>query len=1011
MAGARIRGLTIEIGGDTTQLVKALRSADTAIKNTQSNLRDINKALKIDPSNTNLLKDKQRELAAAIDETKKKLTAEKEALDRMKNTEGFDANSQAARNLQTQIDLDTAALKELEAQARQSSSVLGTQMQVAGEKIKEVGDKIKGVGDKLAGIGQSMTTYVTTPIVGGFAAAVKTTGEFDAAMSKVQAVSGAAGNDLQALRDKAKEMGETTKFSASESAEALNYMAMAGWKTDQMLNGIEGVMNLAAASGEDLATTSDIVTDALTAFGMTADQSGRFADILASAASNANTNVAMMGESFKYVAPVAGALGYSAEDVAVALGLMANSGIKADMAGTSLRNMFNRMAKPTKESAEAMERLGLELYDSEGKMYSFRQIMEQLRTSMTNINMPLEEYNAALDNLDAQLEDGTLTQKKYDAALEELNLQAFGAEGAEKARAAAMLGGTRAMSGLLAIANATEADYNKLTSAIDNSSQSFARLADGSVVPLNEALASGQEIIEQYSGAAEAMANTMLDNFEGQTTILKSQIEGLAISIGELLMPKVREIVGKIQDFVDKLNKLSDEEKMQIIKIAGIVAAIGPALLIVGKLVSALGSIVGVVGGAISGVGKMITLFKGLGGLGGMLGGLGGMLGALTNPITLVVAAVAALAAGFVYLYTTSEDFRNSINEAITKLQEQFAQTVEQLKPIWETIKQGIDSIMQKVEPVLKFIATAVLAFVSGVLAALAPLIEFVINVVETIANLVKGLFALLNGDFEGFKTFMLAALQSFIDAVTNIITAIVNFWVSFFQMFGVNLQTLFTNIWNGIKLVVQTALTNISQAIQTKWNAIKMWLFETLQKIHDKFEEIFDNIKTAVEERIDNVKTTIIEGIQKAVDFIKELPSKFYSWGSDMVQNLIDGIKSKIEAVKAAVSELASAIAGYIHFSVPDKGALHDADKYMPDFIDLLTSGINAGIPQVEQAMNNLASSMHPEIAGGANVMNGDSNINITVYGAQGQDVNELAQIIEQRISENVVRRGVAFS
>jgi hypothetical protein len=228
-------------------------------------------------------------------------------------------------------------------------------------------------------------------------------------------------------------------------------MAMAGWKTDDMLNGLEGIMNLAAASGEELGTTSDIVTDALTAFGMSADESAHFADILAAAASNSNTNVSMMGESFKYAAHVAGALGYSAEDVAVALGLMANSGIKADQAGTSLRNMFNRMAKPTKESAAAMDRLGIELYDGEGEMFTFREIMDQLRASMSEINMPLEDYNAALDELDEQLADGTLTQKKYDAALEELNLQAFGAEGAEKARAAAMLGGTRAMSGLLAI--------------------------------------------------------------------------------------------------------------------------------------------------------------------------------------------------------------------------------------------------------------------------------------------------------------------------------------------------------------------------------------------------------------------------------------------------------------------------------------------------------------------------------------------------------------------------------
>ena len=239
MAG-RIQGITVEIGGDTTKLQTALKGVNTEIRNTQSQLRDVDKLLKLDPGNTELLAQKHRLLGAAVKETKEKL-----------------------------------------------------------ETLKT--------------------------------AAVKTAADFDSAMSKVAAVSGVTGSDLEALRDKAREMGEKTKFSASEAAEAMNYMVMAGWKTEDMLSGIEGVMNLSAASGENLATISDIVTDALTAFGLTAKDSGHFADILAAASSNANTNVSMMGETFKYCAPIAGALGFSAEDTAEAIGLMANAGIKLVM--------------------------------------------------------------------------------------------------------------------------------------------------------------------------------------------------------------------------------------------------------------------------------------------------------------------------------------------------------------------------------------------------------------------------------------------------------------------------------------------------------------------------------------------------------------------------------------------------------------------------------------------------------------------------------------------------------
>ena len=1006
MGASRIKGITIEIGGDTTKLVKALSSVDNALNKTQTNLRDINKALKFDPTNTNLLKDRQRELADAISETKQKLDTEKQALEQMKNTEGFDANSRAARDLQTQIDLDTAALKELEAQARQSASVLGTQMQAAGQKVTEVGERIRSVGDRLAGIGQTLTTYVTGPIVAGFGAAIKTTGDFDAAMSKVQATSGASAAEVEQLRNKAKEMGETTKFSASESAEALNYMAMAGWKTEQMLDGIEGIMNLAAASGEELGTTSDIVTDALTAFGMSAEESGRFADILASAASNANTNVAMMGESFKYVAPVAGAMGYSAEDVAIALGLMANSGIKADMAGTSLRNMMLRMAKPTKESAAAMERLGIELYDGEGEMFTFREIMEQLRSSMQQINMPLEKYNANLDLLDQQLADGTLTQKKYDAALEELNLQAFGAEGAEKARAAAMLGGTRAMAGLLAISNATTDDYNKLTSAIDNSSQSFAKLADGSIVPLNQALADGSQVIETYSGAAEAMSNVMLDNIPGQLTLIKSQIEGLAISFGEILEPKIRKALDGVSAFLTKISELSVEEKEQIIKIAAIVAAVGPALLIVGKIVSGVGSVIAIGGKLITGIGKLMTFVSGLTSAGGSLGGV---LTALGGPIGIAVAAIAALAAGFAYLYTTNEEFRASIQQVVTTLQTNLAGAFAAIQPALESLKTAFDGLMTALAPIFELIFTYIAGVVNGIANAAAPIIEAVSNIISFITNIINAFFAYLQGDYEGVATYLTAAVQNFLNAIVSFIQAHVAFVTGFFQMFGVNLQTIFTNMWTAIKNTVTTIINTIKATIQNVWNSIKTWITTTLTNIANKFSEIFNKIKQGVSEKMQAVKETIINGMESAADYVRSLPSKFYSWGTDMIQSLINGIKSKISAVRDAIGNVAQTISSYIHFSEPDIGPLSDFHTYMPDMMKEITNGIIQGIPSVAQAMNGLTQNMLPSATGANGNMS--NTVNITVYGAQGQNVNELADIIQDRINANVYRNGAVFA
>lgn len=386
---------------------------------------------------------------------------------------------------------------------------IGTELDGSGLKkgIEDINGTAKSGFSKFSEIGKNalsvfagnVLTEVASQAKNAAGAVIEIGSAFEMGMSTVQAISGATGDDLTALTDKAKEMGANTKFSATEAAEAMQYMAMAGWKTDDMLNGIEGIMNLAAASGEDLATTSDIVTDALTAFGLTAQDSAHFADILAQASSNANTNVSMMGETFKYVAPVAGAMGYSAEDVATAVGLMANSGIKASQAGTSLRTMLSRMAKPTKEVQAAMDALGISLTDSDGNMKSLHEVMGDLRTGF-----------------------GGLSE-------------------AESITMATMLGGQEAMSGLLAIVNASDADYQKLTDSIG-----------------------------ACDGAAASMADTMQNNLEGQLTILGSAAQELALEVYDSVKVALTDIT-KLG--IDAVSNLTDGFKtggvMGMIEAAG----------------------------------------------------------------------------------------------------------------------------------------------------------------------------------------------------------------------------------------------------------------------------------------------------------------------------------------------------------------------------------------------------------------------------------------------------------
>ncbi|MBR3308927.1 MAG: phage tail tape measure protein, partial [Lachnospiraceae bacterium] len=429
MAGSRIKGITVEIGGDVTGLEKALKSVNTTIKSTQSQLKDVERLLKLDPSHTELLNQKQGLLKDSISATKEKLDTLKAAQEQAKaQMESGDLGKDKYDALQREIIETEQELQKLAKQAADSNTAL--------TKIGEVGKTLENVGNKMSSVGSSLTRNVTMPIAAIGTAAVKTTADFDAQMSKVSAISGATGKEFDALREKAREMGAKTKFSATEAGQAFEYMAMAGWKTGDMLDGIEGIMNLAAASGEDLATTSDIVTDALTAFGMSAEDSGHFADVLAAASSNANTNVSMLGESFKYAAPVAGALGISAEDTSLALGLMANAGIKATQSGTALRTGLTNLAKPSKDMQTYMDKYSIALVKNADGSINLRDTMISLREKM-----------------------GALSET-------------------EQAAAASAIFGKNSMAGWLAIINSSDQDFEKLTGAIDNCDGSAQKMAE-----------------------------------------------------------------------------------------------------------------------------------------------------------------------------------------------------------------------------------------------------------------------------------------------------------------------------------------------------------------------------------------------------------------------------------------------------------------------------------------------------------------------------------------------------
>ena len=559
-----------------------------------------------------------------------------------------------------------------------------------------------------------------------------------------------------------------------------------GWKPQQMLAGIEGVLNLAAAAGEDLGTTSDIVTDALTALGLTAEDTGRFVDVLAAASTNSNTNVSLMGETFKYVAPLAGSMHYSMEDLALAIGLMANAGIKGSSSGTALRNIITNMAKPTTAVQSAMDRLGVSLDDGAGNMYSLRQIMDQLRSSFKDVKFDTDTYNKVVDQLDKQLADGTITEEEYTERVENAASACLTAADAQKAELAASLAGKYGLSGLLSIVSATEEDYNKLADAIDNS-----------------------------SGSAKNMADIMQDNLNGQITILKSALQELMIQIGDALMPVIRNIVSHIQSFVEKLQKMDEGTRNTIIRIAAFAAAIGPLLLVIGKLTTGVGQGMQ----AISSMGKSILTFVNEAKMGVGAGGkLAAAIGGISAPVAAVIAAVAVLTAAFVTLWNSNEDFRNSIIaiwEGITKkLSEAFQKITDAINKLGFHFKD----ITEVLSAVWNAFCNALAPIFEGVFKALGETIEGIIDVVTGVIEVITGLIiGFRDGDWSTFG-------QGLLDIINGVVNAIWGVIQGLFKLFGIELEDFdgdWGKIWEGMKSVFVAVFEAIKNFFVTIWNGI----------------------------------------------------------------------------------------------------------------------------------------------------------------------------------------------
>lgn len=867
------------------------------------------------------------------------------------------------------LDLDIsgflAGLRSAQSEAQKTTQNMTTQ----------IGNGFKGVGQSLTSAGSTLMKSVTAPIVGLGTAIVKTSADFESSMSKVKAISGATGSEFDALQSKAREMGAKTKFSASESAEAFQYMAMAGWDVNSMLGGISGVMNLAAASGEELGTVSDIVTDAMTAFGLSAkdtskvlkdgvmvevDNTTRFVDALAAASNSSNTNVAMLGESFKYVAPVAGALGYSVEDTAIALGLMANQGIKASSAGTALRTMLTNMANPTDTMTSAMDALGVSLENGDGSMKSLMEVMQDLRKGFGQGHMDADEFTKSMSELQASFDDGKISEDDYAASVENLMAAMYGAEGAQKAQLAAQLAGKTGMAGLLAIVNTGEEDFNNLADSIYNA-----------------------------AGTSQEMADIMNDNLSGQITIMLSALQELALQFGEILLPYIKDFVKWLQDLIAKLQQMTPEQKEQIVKWAAIAAAIGPVLLVLGKLITGIGSVItafGKIKSAVSGAKAAFGLLK-------------GAIAGVSAPVVAIVAVIATLAAAFKHLWETNEEFRNKITaiwDGLKSKFEEFGQgIVDRLNALgfdFENITEVLSAIWNGFCELLAPVFGAAFSIVSdvlgGVLDVLAGMLDVFIGLFtgnwEQCWNGVKEIFG-------GVWDAIVGIFTGVMDALKGIADVILGWFGTSWEGLWQGVKDFFVGIWEGIKSFFESIVTGIKTTASNTWNAIKTTVITVFEAISTFFANIWNTIYNTAKSVLDSIWQTIKSVFDTIFNTIRSVLDTIKNTIETVWNNILYAITLIVVAIQDVIKNVFEAIKAFLSGNVEEcKNKLNNAWTTIKNLITELVNTIRNTINTVFEAIKNIITT----------VMNAIQTTITTVWNAIKTTITNVVDSIKNTIT-----------
>lgn len=1001
----RVKGITVEIGGDTTGLHKALKSVEKEIKSTESTLKDVNKLLKLDPKNTELLAQKQKLLQQEIEQTEDKLKALKNADKQAKaQLDSGDLGQDKYDALQREIVETENKLKSLKSTAGSGSATLAKVSTVTGE-----------FGNKAKSLGQSLMP-ATIAIAGVGAASSNMAMDFEDAMSQAAGALNKPMSEMDSLRQLAIQVGKDTVFSATDAGNAITELAKGGLtEADIQAGALQTTMDLAASSGMELGDAANVVVQAMGAFGLSANESAEAANALAGAAAASSTDVEPLTQGLAQCSAQAKNAGWDIQETTAALGMFADAGITGSDAGTSLKTMLQRLAAPTDTAAAEIEKLGIQTRDSQGNLLGASEMAQELQSK--------------LGGLDAATRDAALqTIFGSDATRAATVMMSNGAAGIQK-----YITATNDQTAAQRLANSQMGETSKAIEEMKGSLETAAISIGETIAP----------VVQKVADFISDLANKFSELPSGIQTVI-IVIAAIVAALGPLLI-----IVGQISIGISALTGAFSAMTVPMLPIIGIIAGIVAAIVAIiaiiknwGAITEWFGNVWDTICSGLQSAWKTVKAF-----FTGIPEWWKGIWSEVIDTIKQTWESVTDVISSTMDLIQTTitsawDTVTNAISNAMNEIQ-------SVIVTVWNTILSNpvVQTIVTTVQNVFTTLSSTLQGIWNGIQTVATGSWEMIKNVILgpilVMIDLITGDFTQLASDLQNIWNNLINAAATIWNGITtviiSIVSGIVNTVVTFFTGLASTLASICTglanalasiwdgilnaasSIWSGITSVVSTIVSGLvsavtslfsglKSAVSSIWNGIKSAVSNAVNTIKSAAVNGFNAMVSGIKSAVSGISSAVINGFNSAISFITSLPGKAVAWGRDFIDGLKEGIMSGISGIVDAIKGIGDKIRSFLHFSRPDEGPLRDYETWMPDMMKGLAKGIYDNLPVLDKAVSAVARSINYEIMKDAPAQSIDYARMYNAVKAGASDSSTVLYIGDREFKRVLKGMGVAF-